>query len=79
MDAMQNLAERRVQDAIAYQTALHRARADYLEMPGLRLTSHQARRLWMLEPGLCNAVLDELVEAHFLVRTDRDTFTRASA
>ena len=35
--------------------ALRRARADFLEMPGLQLTPAQARRLWMLEADDCEA------------------------
>ena len=30
--------------------AVRRVRGEYLEMPGLRLTSEQARRLWRLAP-----------------------------
>lgn len=50
---------------------LQRVRGEYLEMPGLRLTPEQARRLWSLDLGTCRSLLDELVEAKFLVR-DRD-------
>jgi hypothetical protein len=65
-------------NGITYAAAPHRARADFLEMPGLRLTAHQAQRFWMLDAALCHAVLDELVDARFLVRHGRDTFTRVS-
>src|SRR5262245_21451416 len=40
---------------------LKRIRAEYLEMPGLRLTLEQAQRLCGVERTLCKAVLDELV------------------
>ena len=66
-------------NTIAYQAALHRARADFLEMPGLRLTANQARRLWMLDPAVCEAVLNDLVSMHFLERIGRDAFRRAGA
>jgi len=49
--------------------AVRRVRGEYLEMPGLRLTSEQARRLWRLDEPACSAVLDELVDAGFLSRT----------
>ena len=55
--------------------ALKRAQADYLEMPGLRLTEAQAARLWCFDAELCSRVLAELVESRFLVRT-RNSFMR---
>jgi hypothetical protein len=57
-----------------YLEAIRRARADYLEMPGLRLTAHQARRLWTLDASTCAAVLAELLACGFLLRTAGDTF-----
>ena len=50
---------------------LYRIRAEYLEMPGLRLTLKQAQRLLGLDEGTCARSLDVLVEAKFLVQTDR--------
>jgi hypothetical protein len=48
-----------------------RIRGEYLEMPGLRLTLEQAKRLFGVERALCKRVLDALVEAKFLcVRPD---------
>ncbi len=34
---------------------LQRVRAEYLEMPGLKLTAPQARRLWGLDCATCDA------------------------
>jgi hypothetical protein len=62
----------------SFDLALRRARSDFLEMPGLRLTELQARRLWMLEGAVCRAVLSSLVDARFLVRSRDDRFTRAT-
>jgi hypothetical protein len=45
---------------------LQRVRAEYLEMPGLRLTREQVERLCGVEHAVCQAVLDALVEAKFL-------------
>jgi hypothetical protein len=45
---------------------LRRIRAEYLEMPGLRLTLTQAQRLCGVDRATCQRVLDELVEARFL-------------
>lgn len=48
--------------------------AEYLEMPGQQLTKPQIRRLWGLEPDTCDALLEELLAAHFLRRTQRDAY-----
>ena len=40
--------------------------AEYLEIPGLRLTKPQVQRLWGLDPSTCDALLDALVAAQFL-------------
>ena len=55
---------------------VRRIQGDFLEMPGLRLTEPQARRLWALEPSLCSAVLTELVDDGFLLRTREGAFIR---
>jgi hypothetical protein len=55
---------------------VRRVRGEFLEMPGLRLTEPQARRLWALEPTLCSAVLTELVDNGFLLRTRDGAFVR---
>ena len=48
---------------------LSRVQGEFLEMPGLRLTEAQARRLWGLDAATCAALLDALVAAKFLFRT----------
>lgn len=45
---------------------LRRIRGEFREMPGLRLTSAQAQRLWGLDIHTCTRVLTALVEAGFL-------------
>ena len=45
---------------------LRRARGEYREMPGMRLTIEQAMRLWDLDRPTCQSLLTSLVEAHFL-------------
>ena len=61
-----------------HQLVLIRIRAEYLEMPGLRLTMEQARRLWGVDSELCQLALDALVEERFLcVRAD-GTYVRAT-
>jgi hypothetical protein len=55
---------------------LRRVQAEFLEMPGLRLTRAQARRLWALDDTLCEAVLAALVDARFLVESRNASFVR---
>jgi hypothetical protein len=54
-----------LQDAEARQ----RAEADYLEMPGLKLTATQAARFWHLDPAATARMLDAMVDAGVLYRT----------
>ena len=67
----------RAQEAEVFAMALRRAQAEYLEMPGLKLTAAQAARLWSFDSELCSAVLTALVESRFLVRTRKASFARA--
>jgi hypothetical protein len=53
-------------DIVELQTLVDRVRAEFNEMPGLRLTPTQAARLLGLEPRTCAEVIDRLVEASFL-------------
>jgi hypothetical protein len=55
---------------------IRRVQCEFLEMPGLRLTEPQARRLWGLDPISCTALLDALVDARFLLRTRDGAFMR---
>jgi len=58
------------------QDVVRRIRGEFLEMPGLRLTPEQARRLWRLDETSCEAVLGALVDAHFLARTRDGAFIK---
>ena len=51
------------------EEARRRIRADFREMPGLRITVQQGARLWNLDTETCGRVLDELVAEGVLVRT----------
>ena len=64
-------------DNPTFSDALRRAKAEYLEMPGLQLTRTQAARLWALDTDLCDAVLSALIEARFLIRARGASFVRA--
>ena len=57
---------------------LQRVRGEYLEMPGLRLTAEQARRLWALDTSTSRSLLDALVESRFLVRSPDGSYSRLS-
>ena len=51
--------------------------SEYQEMPGLRLTKTQVRRLWTLETQMCDAILERLVAARVLEKTSRDEYVLA--
>ena len=55
---------------------LLRIRGEYLEMPGLRLTLHQATRLFNLDALTCDIALRTLVEDGFLWQTPQGAFLR---
>ena len=62
--------------APATEDVLRRVQGEFLEMPGLRLTEAQARRLWGLDAAACSALLGALVDAKFLFRTRDGAFMR---
>ena len=55
---------------------VQRIYSEYLDMPGLRLTSPQAERLLGVEAAVCTSALDLLVEAGFLRRTPTGQYVR---
>jgi hypothetical protein len=54
-----------------------RVRSEYLEMPGLRLTTAQAQRLWNLDRQQCDAVFAVLIEAGIIKRMPDGSFALA--
>ena len=56
---------------------LRRARGEYREMPGMRLTIEQAMRLWDLDRPTCQSLLSSLVEADFLERDLNGRYRKA--
>jgi hypothetical protein len=60
------------------KSLIRRIRAEYLEMPGLRLTLEQAQRLCGVERTACKAVLDALVDAKFLCTKSDGAYARLS-
>ena len=51
---------------------------EYLEMPELKLTFVQARRLWNLSADVCESALGSLVRSKFLVITREGSYLRRS-
>ena len=60
------------------QDLLRRVRAEYIEMPGLRLTARQAQCLFGLDAESCDAVLGTLLDTKFLTRTPTGLFALAA-
>lgn len=58
---------------------LQRARREFLEMPGLRLTPAQAARLWALDRPTSERLLDDLKMVGFLLKNREGAYMRASA
>ena len=64
---------------LALQSAdniLCRIRAEYGEMPGLKLTAAQAQRMWGLDRASCDGLMTGLVTAGFLALTRDGAFVR---
>jgi hypothetical protein len=58
---------------------LSRIRSEYMEMPGLRLTVLQARRLWTIDALTCASALAALESAGFLARTRDGAYVLANS
>jgi hypothetical protein len=61
-----------------YEQAFNRIRAEYVEMPGMRLTAEQVGRLSGVSVSVCRLVLDDLVRAGFLSLGANGTYTRST-
>lgn len=58
------------------QRVLERLRAEYLEMPGMKLRIEQVQRLCGIEQTMCKLVLDALVKANCLCLKSDGTYVR---
>jgi len=58
------------------QNTVERLRAEFLEMPGLRLTLTQIHRFCGLERSVCSAALETLVKERFLCANVDGTYAR---
>jgi hypothetical protein len=61
---------------LEFHSLVERVRCEFLEMPGLQLTVTQAARLWGLDRGSCEAVIETLVRSDFLKRTASGSVAR---
>jgi len=48
--------------------------AEYVEMPGMRLSRKQAQRLWGVDEEACVQILEFLVKTRFLKLSGPDTY-----
>jgi hypothetical protein len=62
----------------ALDDVLLRVKAEFLEMPGLKLTTRQAERLWGVDAATCEALIESLTESKFLTRTREGAIVRRS-
>ncbi len=63
---------------VPYLEAFERIRAEYLEMPGMRLTPAQVQRLSGVDISVCTLVLDDLVRAKFLCTGPDGSYMRGT-
>jgi hypothetical protein len=60
------------------EDVLNHLRAEYLEMPGLRLKIDQVQRLCGIERTICQLALDSLLESNFLCLKPNGAYARAT-
>jgi hypothetical protein len=66
-------------EVIDQNTAITRIAVEYIEMPDLKLTAVQARRLWNIPGDVCDRALAALVARGFLVQTRTGAFLRRAS
>ena len=57
---------------------LNHIRAEFMEMPGMRLQAKQVQRLCGIEEMMCQAALDLLLASHFLCLKSDGTYARVT-
>ncbi len=60
--------------AVLEEPVLRRAYDHYVEIPGVRLTRAQARRLWGLDEQSCNTIIDQLIALHLIEPDDQGRY-----
>jgi len=66
-------------DRMDFSVLLQRVRAEFTEMPGLRLTPAQAARLLGLDHHSCDRVINVLVRSAFLKWTPDGSVVRSES
>lgn len=59
-----------------YDDVLVKIVGEYAEMPGMRLTAHQAQLLFGLTPEVCMEALNALIDRKFLTRLPDGSYMR---
>ena len=65
--------------SLEVEEAVELIQMEYVEMPGLRLTFYQARRLWNLTDELCQQALAALTASGFLARRADGAYVRSGS
>ncbi len=61
---------------VSIDATIDRIQSEDRELPGLRLTLDQMRRLWVLDRQTCRTVVEKLVDARFLMPTADGQYVR---
>ena len=61
-----------------YEQAFNWIRAEYMEMPGMRLTPQQVERLSCVKTSVCRLALEDLVRAGFLSNGTNGVYARST-
>jgi hypothetical protein len=64
---------------LPYERAFDRIRAEYREMPGMRLTPERVQRLCGVELAVCRHVFADLARAAFVSARSDGSYCRAGA
>ena len=70
---------KKAQSDMNQEETVLRIAMEYIEMPDLKLTVEQARRLWNLPANVCDTALATLVSRGFLRRTPAGAFLRTAS
>ena len=62
-----------------FEDAVELMHMEYAEMPGLRLTFSQARRMWNLTDDVCGRALGALTASGFLEQRNDGTYVRTGS
>jgi hypothetical protein len=75
LDTARNVEEGSMRTHATMTELLQMIHGEFSEMPGLRLTKTQVRRLWDIDAATCDRVIDALVAADILRLTSGDVYS----